>query len=261
MHATLEAVLARTEIASDLPAEDHELARRIAGEWTRYGVGALAKGVFEGPSGRKIARMACEDVEGVRRMASCFAERQSTIEVTEEVEEPPSEEGGEPTKRTVTRTETVTRPPRVLELADGHGMVSLVMGLAWPEIRFTIRDDDQRRRWLWQRMALSFGLRNLKFLPAHARVAPGEWDVVLIKDVAPQKAMDLAGSLLAEGGNLLLWQDRHHAKGLRRRHLDARSRPLRLAEAVAMESPAAIGRLVARIYSPMDGLDGDADEA
>jgi hypothetical protein len=110
-------------------------------------------------------------------------------------------------------------------------------------------------------MALSFGLRNLEILPAHARVAPGEWDVVLVKDAAPAKAMDLAGSLLAEGGNLLLWQDRQHAKGLRRRHLDARSRPLRLAEATALESPAAAGRLVARIHSPIDGLDASGDGA
>lgn len=261
MHATLDAVLSRAELASDLSAEDHELTRRLAGEWTRYGVSALPKEVFDGPSGRKLARMACEDVEGARRMAACFAERESTVEVTEEVEDPPAEEGGEPTRRTVTRTETVTRPPRVLELSDGRGMVSLVLGLAWPETTFSIREDDQRRRWLWQRMALSFGLRNLEILPAHARVAPGEWDVVLVKDAAPAKAMDLAGSLLAEGGNLLLWQDRQHAKGLRRRHLDARSRPLRLAEAVAMESPVAAGRLVARIHSPIDGLDAAADEA
>lgn len=255
MHATLDAVLERTRLAPDLAPTDTELARRIAGEWTRYGVGALPKQVFEGPSGRILARMACEDIEGIRRMADCFAERESTVEVTEEIEDPPAEEGGEPVKRTVTRTETVTNPPRVLELCDGHGMVSLVLALTWPGTTFTVRDDDQRRRWLWQRMTLSFGIRNVELLPVHARVAPGEWDVVLVKDAAPPKAMDIAGSLLAEGGNLLLWQDRRHAKGLRRRHLDARSRPLRLAEATALESPATTGRLVARIYSPLDGLD------
>jgi len=261
MHATLDAVLERTRLATDLSADDTELARRIAGEWTRYGVGALPRNVFDGPSGRVLARMACEDVEGVRRMVDCFAEREVTVEVTEEVEDPPTEEGGEPTKRTVTRTDTATTPPRVLELADGHGMISLVLALTWPDYRFVVRDDDQRRRWLWQRMTASLGVRNVDLLPIHARVAPGEWDVVLVKDAAPPKAMDLAGSLLAEGGNLLLWQDRHHAKGLRRRHLDARSRPLRLAEATALESPAAAGRLVARIYSPLDGLDSTGDEA
>ena len=149
----------------------------------------------------------------------------------------------------------------MLELAEGRGMISLVLALTWPGYRFVVRDDDLRRRWLWQRMALSLRLRNIELLPVHARVAPGEWDVVLVKDAAPPKAMDLAGSLLAEGGNLLLWLDRHHAKGLRRRHLDARSRPLRLAEAVALESPAAAGRLVARIHSPLDGLDSADDEA
>jgi len=261
MHATLDAVLARTELAADLSAEDHELALRLAGEWTRYGVGALAKQVFDGPSGRQLARMACEDVEGARRFSSCVAERKVVIEVREEVEDPPATEGGEPVKRTVTRTEEKVHPPRVLEMSEGHGMISLVLALAFPGFRFMVHDDDLRRRWLWQRMALSFGLRNVELLPRHARIAPGEWDVVLVKDAAPPRAMDLAGSLLAEGGNLLLWQDRHHAKGLRRRHLDARSRALRLAEAIALESPAAAGRLVARIHSPMDGLDSAGGEA
>lgn len=259
MHATLEAVLARTEIASDLPDDDLQLARRIAGEWTRYGVGALARSLFEGPSGRKLARTACEDVEGIRRMADCFAEREVTIQVTEEIEEPAAEEGAEPVKRTVTRDEIARTPPRVLEIADGPGMPSLVAALTWPDRRFVVREDDDRRRWLWNRMCASFGLRNVELLPVHSRIAPGEWDVVLVKDAVPSNAMDMAGSLLAEGGDLLLWQDRRHAKGLRRRHLDARSRPLRLAAAAAMESPVAQGRLVARIHSPLDGLDA-ADE-
>ncbi len=261
MHATLDAVLQRTRLAADLDAADSDLARRIASEWTTYGVGALDRSLFEGPSGRQLARMAVEDVEGVRRTAGCFHDREVTVHLEEEVEDPPAEEGGEPVRRTVTREEVRTVAPRVLELSDGRGMVSLVLGLAWPGRRFVVREDDRRRRWLWQRMLLSFGLRNVTLLPPHARIAPGEWDVVLVKDAAPPRAMDLAGSLLAEGGNLLLWQDRHHAKGLRRRHLDARSRPLRMAEAIALQSPAAEGRLVARIHSPADGLDSGADEA
>ena len=261
MHATLEAVLARTETAADLPADDLQLARRIAGEWSRYGVGALAKALFEGPSGRRLARTACEDVEGIRRMADAFAEREVTIQVTEEIEEPAVDEGSEPVKKSVTREETVRTPPRVLEIADGPGMPSLVAALTWPDWRFVVREDDGRRRWLWNRMCASFGLRNVQLLPIHARIAPGEWDVVLVKDAPPPKAMDLAGSLLAEGGDLLLWQDRRHAKGLRRRHLDARSRPLRLAAAVAMESPVAQGRLVAQIHSPLDGLDAAGEQA
>ena len=255
MHASLEAVLARTILATDLEAGDHALARRIAGELTRYGVGALPKELFDGPSGRKLARIACEDIEGVRRMQDCFTARELVVEITEEVEEPAPEEGGEPVKRTVTRQEVRQTPPRVIELAEGKGMISLVLGLTWPDWRFVVADDDGRRRWLWQRMLASFGLRNVDLLPLHARIAPGEWDVVLVKDVAPPKAMDLAGSLLAAGGNLLLWQDRRHAKGLRRRHLDARSRPLSLASAVALESPVAVGRLVARVSSAGENLD------
>ena len=111
MHATLDAVLERTRLAPDLASDDAGLARRIAGEWTRYGVGALPKEVFDGPSGRVLARMACEDIEGVRRLADCFAERETTMEVTEEIEDPPAEEGGEVTKRVVTREET-RRVPR-----------------------------------------------------------------------------------------------------------------------------------------------------
>ena len=255
MHASLEAVLARTTLASDLDAGDHALARRIAGELTRYGVGALPKELYDGPSGRKIARIACEDIEGVRRMQDCFAPREVTVEISEEVEEPATEEGGEPVKRTVTRQEIRQIPPRVLELAEGKGMISLVLGLTWPDQRFMVADDDGRRRWLWQRILASLGVRNVELLPLDSRIAPGEWDVVLIKDVAPPRAMDLAGSLLAAGGNLLLWQDRHHAKGLRRRHLDARSRPLNLAAAVALESPVAVGRLVARVNSVAETLD------
>lgn len=261
MHATLEAVLARTLLAEDLEPADLDLARDIATEFARYGVGALPREFFEGPSGRHLARMACEDVEGVRRMKSCFAERRFEVEVSEQVEEGPVEEGGEPVRRTVTRRELHTAPPRVLELSEGRGMVSLVLGLTWPDRPFLVRENDQRRRWLWQRMLLSFGVRNVSLLPPHARIAPGEWDVVLVKDVAPAKAMDLAGSLLAAGGRLLLWQDRETAKGLRRRHLDARARPLRLADAVALESPAASGRLVARIHSPAEALDSTGEAA
>ena len=261
MHATLDAVLARTQLADDLPEADHELARHLAGEWTRYGVSALPRPLFEGPSGRKLARMACEDIEGIRRMVGAFTMRESSFEVTEEVEEPAAEEGADPVVETVTRTETRQDPPRVLELCEGLGMISLVMAATWPDRPFVVRDDDQRSRWLWQRMSLSLGLRNITLLPAHSRTPPGEWDVVIVKDVSAPKAMDLAGSLLREGGDLLLWQDRRQAKGLRRRHLDARSRPLRLADAVALASPAASGRLVARIHSPADGLDSADEEA
>lgn len=255
MHASLEAVLARTSLAADLGAEDHALARRIAGELTRYGVDALPPELFDGPSGRKLARIACEDIEGVRRMQDCFAARELTVEISEEVEEPATEEGGEGSRRTITREETRQTPPRVLELAEGRGMISLVLSLTWPDRAFVVADDNGRRRWLWQRMLASLGARNVELLPPHSRIAPGEWDVVLVKDVAPPRAMDLAGSLLAAGGDLLLWQDRRHAKGLRRRHLDARSRPLSLAAAVALESPAAAGRLVARVSSAAEGLD------
>ena len=261
MHATIDAVLSRTELAPDLPAADHDLALRIAMEMTRYGISALPRDLFEGPSGRRIARIACEDVEGVRRMAECFAPRETTVHVEEKVEEPATEEGAEPLKKTVVREETRTIPPRVVEFSEGRGMISLVLGRLWPGQVFHVVDADERRRWLWQRMLLSFGVRNVRFLPAHARLAPGEWDVVLVKNAAPPRAMDLAGALLAEGGQLLLWQNRQDAKGLRRRHLDARSRPLRLAGAVALASPAAAGRLVARVESPLDGLDGPGDEA
>lgn len=261
MHASLEAVLARTTLAADLDGNDHALARRLAGELTRYGVGALPKALFDGPSGRKLARIACEDIEGVRRMEACFAEREVTVEVTEEIEEPATEEGSEPVKKTVTREELRRTPPRVLELSEGQGMISLILGLTWPEYEFTVADDDERRRWLWQRMFASLGLRNVALLPSQSRIAPGEWDVVLVKDIAPPEAMDLAGSLLAAGGNMLLWQDRHQAKGLRRRHLDARSRPLHLAAAVALESPAASGRLVAQVSSAAEILDSGGPEA
>jgi hypothetical protein len=255
MHASLEAVLARTTLATDLAPGDQVLARRIAGELTRYGVGALPGELFDGPSGRKLARIACENIEGVRRMQECFFPRETRIEISEELEEPASEEGGEPVKRTVTREEIRQTPPRVLEFAGGTGMISLVLGLTWPDRHFVVADDDDRRRWLWQRMMASLGVRNVKLLPVRSRIAPGEWDVVLVKDVAPPRAMDLAGSLLAAGGDLLLWQDRRHAKGLRRRHLDARSRPLNLAAAVALESPVAVGRLVARVNSVAESLD------
>lgn len=261
MHATLDAVLARTELAADLDPDDHALVRRIASELTRYGVDALPRQLFEGPSGRKLARIACEDVEGLRRMAGCIRPRQTTVTVTGEREVPATTEGAEPTKETVTREETRELAPRVLEIAEGHGMLSLILGLAHPEWKFLVSDNDERRRWLWQRMLLSFGVRNVQLLPVQARIAPGEWDVVLVKDCSPVRAMDLAGSLLAAGGDLLLWQDRKQAKGLRRRHLDARSRPLRLAGAVALESPAAAGRLVARVSSPAGTLDSGADEA
>jgi len=261
MHASLKAVLARTKLAKDLDYDDHALSQRLAGELTRYGVGALPKEFFDGPSGRNLARIACEDIEGVRRMRACFAERETAIEVTEEIEVPAAEEDGEPVKKTVTRQELRKTPPRVLELSEGRGMISLILGLTWPEYHFVVADDDNRRRWLWRRMLASLGLRNIVLLPAHSRIAPGEWDVVLVKDVAPPQAMDLAGSLLAAGGNMLLWQDRHHAKGLRRRHLDARSRPLHLAAAVALESPAARGRLVARVSSAAEILDSKGPEA
>ena len=261
MHASLEAVLARTSLATDLDPRDHALARRIAGELTRYGVGALPRELFDGPSGRKLARVACEDIEGVRRMQECFAAREVTVEVREEVEEPAAEEGGEPVRTTVTREEIHRTAPRVLELAEGKGMISLVLGLGWPDHRFVVADNDGRRRWLWQRMLASLGARNVDLLPLDSRIAPGEWDVVLVKDVDPPQAMDLAGSLLAAGGDLLLWQDRRHAKGLRRRHLDARSRPLSLTAAVALESPAAAGRLVARVSSAAESLDSEGPGA
>ncbi|RKZ06937.1 hypothetical protein DRQ32_10605 [bacterium] len=261
MNVTLDAVLARTDLAAGLGAQDQLLARRIAGELTLYGVDILPRQLFQGPSGRRLARLACEDIEGIRRMADCFADREHTVTVSEEVEEPATEEGGEPTTKSVTREETLTTKPRVLELAEGHGMVSLVCALIWPDIDFVVSDNDEGRRWLWRRMLISLGARNVRLLARHQRIAPGEWDVVLVKDMAPPKAMDLAGSLLAAGGNLLLWQDRRQAKGLRRRHLDARSQPLHLADAVAMESPCADGRLVARVSSGSGNLDSGADEA
>jgi hypothetical protein len=194
-------------------------------------------------------------------MKDCFAEREVAVQVTEEIEEPATEEGGEPVKQTVTREEIRQTPPRVLELSGGRGMISLILGLTWPEHHFVVADDDNRRRWLWQRMLASLGVRNVVLLPPHSRIAPGEWDVVLVKDITPPRAMDLAGCLLAAGGNMLLWQDRHHARGLRRRHLDARSRPLHLAAAVALESLAASGRLVARVSSVAEVLDSEGPGA
>jgi hypothetical protein len=217
MHATLEAVLARTILADDLSIEDQALARRLAREFARYGVGALPDELFDGPSGRKLARLACEDVEGVRRNFDLIA--------------------GHPTGC------------RTLEMSEGWGMVSLVLGHLFRERQFHVVDNDPRRRWLWQRMALSAGLRNLQWLPIHPRISPGDWDLVLVKDTSPTRALDLAASLLAAGGDLLLWANRRDAKGLRRRRLDARSRPLRLSAATALTSPVAVDRLVACLHS------------
>jgi hypothetical protein len=149
---------------------------------------------------------------------------------------------------------------RSLEMSEGWGMVSLVLAHLFRERQFHVVDNDSRRRWLWQRMALSAGLRNLQWLPIHPRISPGDWDLVLVKDASPARALDLAASLLAAGGDLLLWANRREAKGLRRRRLDARSRPLRLASATALASPVAVDRLVASLHSAAEPA-AEADSA
>ena len=199
-----------------------DFATRLARDVVIYGERGMPRAMFAKPSGRDVAAMVCEDFEGAAVVAPLL-------------------------------------PGRTLEISHGWGLISFVLAVQHPQLDFETLEDDRDRQWFLRRLALLFGVRNLvvhtqspsDFTADHREA----YDLVLVKHLGPEAALDLAEPLLRDHGRILSFQTRDRSAEVRRPRANDRARALRLQATTVLASAPARGRVILQVGSPAHELD------
>lgn len=216
--------LVREGLAPALAADPVTLERAasLAREMVIYGERGLPRAMFAKPSGREVAAALCEDFEGAAIAAPLF-------------------------------------PARTLELSHGWGMVTFVLALQHPEHTFETVEEHRDRQWFLRRLCLLFGVRNLVVHDTSPSVFasenPAAYDLVFIKGLGPNEALDLAAPLLTERGRVMSFQTSDRSAEVRRPRTNDHGEALRLLTTVALVSAPARGRVILDVGCPTRELD------
>lgn len=257
MNVTPEAILRRLDggLAPAIENDDRlrSLAHDMGEEVIEYGVTVLPRELFQGHSGADIAAMIAEDFEAALWMAPLLRPR--------EVEVPPEPvPDGEEAPETPPEPTIEKIPPRIVELGIGWGITALVLSILNPDQPFELVEPERKRLWWWRRVTSLYGLRNFRVHPqSHedfARRNAGTCDVVTVKRMAPNDALDVAVPMLRENGRVLSFQRSDRADEVRRPRVNAEGVPVRLETAQAFESPVARRRWLLCVGLGLAVLDG-----
>ena len=232
MNVSPEAVLRLVdEGLADGPRNDprlRELASTLAGDLVVYGERVLPRDLFAKPSGIEIAAMVCEDVEGALLAEPLLGER-------------------------------------MIEVSRGRGLLALVLAVLHPQRHFGILAPDLGMQWYLRRLTLLLGVRNLdvhtESESAFAADRSGSLDLVVVKGMEPEEALDFAIPLLRENGRVLSFQRRDRSAEVRRPRTDPRGRPVRLETTHLLGSAPARGRTILCVGPRVPELDAGSPAA
>ena len=257
MNVTPDAILRRLDGGLAPVIENDERLRALAHdmgeEILEYGVTVLPRELFQGRSGADIAAMIAEDLETALWMEPLLRPR--------EVEVPPEPvPDGEEAPETPPEPTIEKIPPRIVELGNGWGINALLLAILHPDQPFHLVEPDRKRLWWWRRVTNLYGLRNLHVhAQSHedfARHNANTCDVVVVKRLAPNDALDLGVPMLRENGRVLSFQRSDRADEVRRPRMNAEGLPVRLETAQAFESPIAQKRWLLCVGLGLAVLDG-----
>lgn len=227
----------------------HDLRVRLTHEILVYGATVLPKAIFQKTSGKEIAAMVCEDIEGALRLLPLLEPRvvhppTPTAEEASESETGERAEDDEADGAVAPVPEPKLVRPRVVHVGEGWGVPSVVLAALRPEQPIEIVDEDPRRDWFWRRLKSVFSLRNLSIrivadVDAWAAEQRESIDLLLLKNQEPEAALEFALPLLRPGGRLASWQRQDRAQDVRRPIVDPRGQRIELDESHAFVSTVA----------------------